>query len=61
MKKTIHVVFLLFLILSFVSGIYFCSTYRPFYMEGFSESLDTHESKSDSNCPDLLIKSGNAI
>jgi hypothetical protein len=63
MKKAIHIAFLIFLILSFASGIYFCSTHPSFYMEGFSESLNTHESSSNNNssCPDLLIKSGNAI
>jgi hypothetical protein len=59
--KQITILFLIFLILSFTSGIYFCSTHKPLYLEGFSESLEDSKSKSDSNCPDLLIKSGNAI
>ncbi len=61
--KPIHIVFLLFLTLTFTSGIYFCSTHRSLYIESFSESMDTQgqeDAKNDS-CPDLLIKSGNAI
>jgi hypothetical protein len=59
--KQITIVFLIFLILSFASGIYFCSTHGPFFIEGYTESLDTSVSNADTNCPDLLIKSGNAI
>jgi hypothetical protein len=58
--KSITVVFLIFLILSFASGIYFCSTHTSYKIEnkkeGFTESMD-----NESSCPDLLIKSGNAI
>lgn len=57
--KPITILFVIFLILSFTSGIYFCSTHKPFYMEGFSEAIDVPKNESD--CPDLLIKSGNAI
>lgn len=57
--KPITILFVIFLILSFTSGIYFCSTHKPFNMEGFSEAVDVP--KNESNCPDLLIKSGNAI
>ena len=59
--KPINLLFLIFLLLSFASGIYFCSTHKSIYMEGFSEPLENDKSKGDSVCPDLLIKSGNAI
>jgi hypothetical protein len=55
---TIKTIFLLiFLMLVFFSGIYFCYNQKSM----LSESFETKKSKSDSNCPNLLIKSGNAI
>lgn len=61
--KPITIFFLIFLILSFASGIYFCSTHCPYKnTEGFTEGHEgNNEGHQESECPDLLIKSGNAI
>lgn len=63
MKKPILFLLLIFLILSFVSGIYFYSTH-PMMIE----QMTTHdnisgneENASDESCPDILMKSGNSI
>jgi len=57
--KPITIFFVIFLLLSFASGIYFCSTHCPYKnIERFTEG---HDSTSSSDCPDLLIKSGAAI
>ena len=60
--KPITIFFLIFLILSFASGIYFCSTHEPYTnIEGFTEQQHQTSKSETSDCPDLLIKSGNAI
>jgi hypothetical protein len=61
--KPVLIIFLCFALFSFLAGIYYCANAdRPI------ESMNTDEPKvdptaksSDENCPDLLIKSGNAI
>ncbi len=61
--KQITLLFCIFLILSFVSGIYFCSTHNSLSIESMEGQKDDSKSadKDDSSCPNLLIKSGNAI
>jgi len=55
--KPVTLIFLIFLLLTFLSGIYFCLTHDAY------KSIETMESSGqvDSSCPDLLIKSGNAL
>jgi hypothetical protein len=58
--KTITIFLLIFLVLSFASGIYFCLTHKPY--EGFeNQGNQENDSSNETDCPDLLIKSGNAI
>ena len=62
--KPINLLFFIFIILSFVSGIYFCSTHESYQIETFTDKSSDNsdsQSKNNANCPDLLIKSGNAI
>lgn len=60
--KPITIVFLIFLLLTFTSGIYFCATQVRVIdiYEGFD---DKHEFQGPTaiDCPDLLIKSGNSL
>ena len=59
--KPITTIFLIFLILSFVSGIYFCATHElPSYKEGFDPATDL-QGPTTIDCPNLLIKSGNSL
>lgn len=65
MKLSI-ILFISFLILSFISGIYFCSTYELIYnVEGMEDGGTPQSTGSptsnEKSCPDLLIKSGNSI
>ena len=60
------ILFISFLILSFISGIYFCSTYELIYnVEGMEDGGNPQSTGSptsnEKSCPDLLIKSGNSI
>ena len=50
------IVILIFLLLSFISGIYFCATHNVPTTEQFELSGPTAV-----DCPDLLIKSGNSL
>ena len=62
--KPITIVFLIFLILSFASGIYFCSTHSPYKKDSTEHSIegfDPDSKQPEVSCPNLLIKSGNAI
>lgn len=62
--KPVNLIFLIFLLLSFISGIYFCATHKvplpasAYGIEGFEGSLS---GPTGINCPDLLIKSGNSL
>jgi hypothetical protein len=59
--KPITTFFLIFLLASFVSGIYFCATHQVHmvdFKEGFGEDL---QGPTSLDCPDLLIKSGNSL
>jgi len=56
--KPITTVFLIFLLLAFVSGIYFCATHELPKIESMQ---NPDASGNDAACPDLLIKSGNSI
>ena len=59
--KPITTVFLIFLLLSFASGIYFCATHQmPIRKEGFDSNTDL-SGPTEMNCPDMLIKSGNTL
>jgi hypothetical protein len=59
--KPITTVFLIFLLLSFASGIYFCATHQmPIRKEGFDSNKDL-SGPTEMNCPDMLIKSGNTL
>ena len=58
-------VFLIFLLLTFISGIYFCATHEVHSMtgsmiEGFDPKQDL-QGPTTIDCPDLLIKSGNSL
>jgi hypothetical protein len=66
--KPISIFLILFLILIFISGIYFCATHKlPMIYEGYENYEEGYENKGESDsqesnsCPDLLIKSGNTI
>jgi hypothetical protein len=70
--KPVTIIFLIFLLLSFISGIYFCATHEVPVSAvsiggiGGIEGLETTESSNLSDptaidCPDMLIKSGNAL
>lgn len=55
-------VFLIFLLLSFISGIYFCGTHQVHIVDFSYEGFDVSGSDSNTNdCPGLLIKSGNSL
>lgn len=61
--KPITTVFLIFLILSFISGIYFCATHTVDYShlkESFNSTQDL-QGPTSTSCPDMLIKSGNSL
>lgn len=60
--KPIHLFFFIFIMMSFVSGIYFCSTHNSLQTEHFTESASTTSAATSADtCPNLLIKSGNVI
>lgn len=59
--KKITMLFVLFLMLSFISGIYFCNYHSSYSTESFENNNKGNEKSKSDNCPDLLIKSGNAI
>lgn len=59
--KKITILFVLFLMLSFISGIYFCSYHSSYSIETFENNDKSNEKSNNDDCPDLLIKSGNAI
>jgi hypothetical protein len=54
---------ILFLILSFISGIYFCMTHKVPFIETMEQQGNKGIDGTGENegCPDILIKSGNAI
>jgi hypothetical protein len=58
--KPITIVFLTFLTLAFVSGIYFCATHTVLTIENM-EVGNKGSSSTNVECPDMLIRSGNAI
>jgi len=61
--KSVTLIFLIFLILSFISGIYFCATHEIPYSsltEGFDPAQDL-QGPTTIDCPDMLIKSGNTL
>ena len=58
--KPVVTVFLIFLLLTFVSGIYFCATHEIPYTEGFDPATDL-SGPTTIDCPDMLIKSGNSL
>ena len=61
--KLIVTVFLIFLLLSFISGIYFCATHEiptTSLYEGFDPATDL-SGPTTIDCPDMLIKSGNSL
>lgn len=60
MKSKI-ILLLTILTLSFISGIYFCASHKLPMFESMEGQKNDSTSKDDSNCPDLLIKSGSAI
>ena len=55
--KPVTTIFLIFLLLSFISGIYFCLTHESC---NSIEGMENGSGSSD-DCPDMLIKSGNAL
>lgn len=59
--KAVLIIFLCFMLFSFLAGIYYCAKQRDSveYMDN-PESTPTQSSSPD-NCPDLLIRSGDAI
>jgi len=61
--KVVLIIFLCFALFSFLAGIYYCANaHHPIEPMDKGDSTTTSSaSPSDSNCPDLLIKSGNAI
>jgi len=55
-------IFLLFLVVAFLSGIFMCGSYNSPYKEGLTDSSgNSNDESSDSSCPDLLIRSGNSL
>ena len=60
--KPLTTVFLIFLLLTFLSGIYFCATHVNVIdiYEGFDPKQDL-QGPTSIDCPDLLIKSGNSL
>jgi hypothetical protein len=61
--KPITTIFLIFLLMSFVSGIYFCATHQVHVVdlyEGFDPKQDL-QGPTTIDCPDVLIKSGNSL
>lgn len=63
--KPVVTIFLIFLLLSFISGIYFCVTHKIptfalYNKEGFDPSTDL-QGTTTTDCPDMLIKSGNSL
>ena len=63
MKKPILFLLLIFLILSFVSGIYFYSTHTIMIEQMTTQNniSGNEENASEESCPDILMKSGNSI
>lgn len=58
--------FILFLVITFLSGIYFCATHEVHYgsiesMENSGEIANDLSGPTVIECPDLLIKSGNSL
>ena len=60
--KPLTIVFLIFLLLTFTSGIYFCATHVSVIdiYENFDPKQDL-QGPTTIDCPDLLIKSGNSL
>jgi hypothetical protein len=63
--KPVVTIFLIFLLLSFISGIYYCVTHKIptsalYNKEGFDPSTDL-QGPTTIDCPDMLIKSGNSL
>ena len=60
--KPLTTVFLIFLLLTFLSGIYFCATHVHVVniYENFDPKQDL-QGPTTIDCPDLLIKSGNSL
>ena len=60
--KHITILFLIFLLLTFTSGIYFCATHVNVIdiYESFEPNQEI-QGPTSMNCPDLLIKSGNSL
>jgi len=60
--KPITILLILFLILAFTSGIYFCCTHKlPVIYEQYENQNKNADEEESNSCPDLLIKSGNTI
>ena len=59
MKNNTRILFHIFLILTFLAGIYVCLTNGILNTNPDKEGIDNNDSKS--NCPDLLIKRGNKL
>lgn len=59
--KTRTILLLIFLILVFFSGIYFCYSQKSLLSESFESGAADSSENAQPNCPNLLIKSGNAI
>jgi len=58
--KPITTIFLIFLLLTFISGIYFCLTHDISIKEGFDPATDL-SGPTTIDCPNMLIKSGNSL
>jgi len=59
--KPVTIIFLSFLLISFISGIYFCLTHKVTNdVEGMENGISL-SGPTSIDCPDMLIKSGNAL
>ena len=63
--KPITTVFLIFLLISFISGIYFCATHQvhvvDFHLKETFDPTQDLQGPTTIDCPDMLIKSGNSL
>jgi hypothetical protein len=64
--KPLTIFFIIFLLLTFAAGLYFCLTHKlPNVSNEECENFEGHNKDGDDtesqNCPDLLIKSGNTV
>jgi hypothetical protein len=59
--KPVTIIFLTFLLISFISGIYFCLTHNiTIDVEGMQNGISL-SGPTSIDCPDMLIKSGNSL